>query len=76
MFNPMNAIAAVALKSLTDAELATFRVCLEYPDQRTQCRSKSFYHKVECLFSDEGERLHETTFEAICAVVARRLAKG
>lgn len=39
----------MALKDLTNVELAAFRICLEWPDQKSVCASKSWFPKFQKL---------------------------
>lgn len=75
MKNPqLYASVSLALSKLNDAELAAFRICLEWPDAQKVCETKPWFPMVKHLFTEEsGQKMHEATMDAICTIVAKRL---
>ena len=73
-------IAAVemALRNLTDQELATFNNLIGWGDDdlRSQCKNKSWFPQVENLFTEnDGKKIHSDAIAAIGTVVEKRLSE-
>ena len=67
------AATTITLSALTDAELAEFRLALEWPDPWEQVQRTSWQRHVAALFTDPHYRMPPDVFEAVCTVVTRRL---
>ncbi len=67
----MRSAVAVAVKELSDAELAGLNLTVQLGGDP---RSKPWYAKVKHLFDQEGgTKMHEETKAALASVVLKRL---
>ena len=69
----------LTLNSLSDTELATFHLDITWNDgdMKTHCESRSYFSKVQHLFTEsEGKNLHPATADAVAQAANHRLPKS
>jgi len=62
------------LDKLSTADLATFHVCLGWPEPRAACEARPWFSVVATLFTEDGgRRIHPDVLAAIDTIVQERL---